>query len=309
MDIPDKQNNRRSMIIGSTLIVLAAMGFSSKSILIKLAYSDSAAVDAITLMTLRMLFALPFFLVAAMWRPSARPTPLTASDRLGIVVLGILGYYLASFLDFSGLELISAGLERLILFLYPTLVVVLTAVLYRRRIAVAQLAALALSYAGIAFVFASDAVITQSSNLQLGSLLVFGSAVVFAVFMTGSGHLIPRLGSRRFTALSMSIACLATLLHFSLSKPLTQLQVSGSILFLGVMLALVSTVIPAFLMNAGIQRIGAARTSIISAAGPVATLLMAWAVLGETLSLGQLAGAAMVLSGVLLVSLTKEKSA
>ena len=307
MDIPKKQDNKRSMMIGSMLIMLAALGFSSKSILIKLAYSDSGGVDAITLMTLRMLFALPFFLIATVWRPSVQQQALTVSDRLGIVVLGILGYYLASFLDFSGLELISAGLERLILFLYPTIVILLTALLYRRRIARVQLAALTLSYAGIAFVFASDAVVTQSSNLQLGSLLVFGSAVVFAIFMTGSGYLIPRLGARRFTAWSMSIACVATLLHFSVSQPLSELQVSGSVLFLGVMLALVSTVIPAFLMNAGIQRIGAARTSIISAAGPIATLLMAWAVLGETLSLNQLAGAAMVLAGVLLVSLAKEE--
>ncbi len=295
----------RPVLLGTALIVLAATGFSSKSILIKLAYADAAGIDAITLMTLRMVFALPFFLLVALWRPDAAERKPARADWAAVFVLGILGYYLASLLDFSGLEYISASLERLILFLYPTLVVLLTAVLYRRRVTTAQWIALLLSYAGIALVFADGAADQEMPRLWLGALLVFASAVVFAIFMTGSGHVIPRLGSRRFTAWSMSVACLATIAHFLASHSLEQLLVSRRVLVLGLLLALFSTVLPAFAMNAGIRRVGAARAAIVSAAGPIATLVMAWSILGEALSATQLAGAALVLGGVLVISLQK----
>ena len=293
-------------LLGSVLILLGAIGFSSKSILIKLAYADSGQVDAITLMTLRMLIALPFFLVVALWRSKAVEAERRRSDWAALLSLGVLGYYLASFLDFKGLEHIPAGLERLILFLYPTFVVLLTALLHRRAISRIQQLALLLSYAGIGLVYGTQP-LSGAPDITLGALLVLGSAVTFAVYMTASGHYIPRFGSRRFTAYSMSVACGVTIAHFLLTRPLARLAVSSDVLWLAVGLALISTVLPAFLMNAGIRRIGADRAAIIGTVGPVSTLVLAYLVLGEAMALPQVLGAALVLGGVLLVILTRRK--
>ena len=307
MDSTTTENITRNRLIGSALILLAAIGFSSKSILIKLAYADSPEVDAITLMALRMVMSLPFFLAVALWRTENPAAKHTVKDWAALTVLGMMGYYLASLLDFRGLVYIPAGLERLILFLYPTIVVLLTALWYRRPISQTKRRALLLSYAGMALVFLESSTGGNLHKIVLGSTLVFGSSLVFAIFLTGSGHFIPRFGARRFTAWSMSVACIATLTHFATTHPLEQLLVSTKVFLLGAMLALFSTVLPAFLMNTGIQRVGAANAAIVSAAGPVATLAMAFAILGETLSLTQVIGTVMILGGVLLVSLSKEK--
>jgi drug/metabolite transporter (DMT)-like permease len=297
-------NNSRQTLIGSALIVLGAIGFSAKSVLIKLAYAESAQVDAITLMTLRMVMALPFFLVIALWRSEPERRQRRSGDWMALFVLGIMGYYLASLLDFKGLTYISAGMERLILFLYPTIVVFLTAMLYRRPISRKQQLALLLSYAGILMVYGFSPQ-ADSSNLMMGITLVFGSAVAFAFYLTGSGHFIPRFGSRRFTAYSMTIACVATIVHFLFSKPIEQLVVPAEIFNLALALALISTVAPAFLVNAGIRRLGADRAAIVGTVGPVSTLALAYVVLDETLEPAQIIGSALVLGGVLLVSLTK----
>ncbi len=291
-------------LLGSILIALGAVCFSAKSILIKLAYASGAQVDAITLMTLRMLIALPFFLGVALWRHRDGTGSRSHGDWLALAGLGVMGYYLASLLDFMGLAYISAGLERLILFLYPTFVVLLTALLYRRPIARIQGLSLALSYAGIALVYGTQPT-AASPHLILGALLVLGSALAFAVYMTLSGHYIPRFGSRRFTAYSMSVACGVTIGHFMLSRPLARLAVPADILTLAVTLALLSTVLPAFLVNAGIRRIGADRAAIIGTVGPVSTLALASLVLDESLTGPQIVGAALVVGGVLLTSMRK----
>ncbi len=305
MDTPPQSTIRP--LLGSVLIVLGAIGFSAKSILIKLAYADSVEVDAITLMTLRMLFALPFFLAVALCCGKKAAATRRREDWVALLLLGITGYYLASLLDFKGLEYISAGLERLILFLYPTFVVLLTALLYRRSISRAQRLALLLSYAGIGLVYGAQPM-AASPDITLGALLVFGSAVAFALYMTASGHYIPLFGSRRFTAYSMSVACVVTIAHFMLTRPVTQLVVSADVLLLAIGLALLSTVLPAFLMNAGIRHIGADRAAIVGSIGPVSTLLLAYFILDESMDLTQAFGAALVLCGVLLVSLTKRKA-
>ncbi|MEJ2619701.1 MAG: DMT family transporter [Candidatus Thiodiazotropha sp.] len=299
-------NSSQQALIGTSLIILGAIGFSAKSVLIKLAYADSAQVDAITLMTLRMLLALPFFVAVALWRGESKNPPSQKRDWMGLLLLGILGYYLASLLDFKGLEYISAGLERLVLFLYPTLVVFMSALLYRRPIGKPQRWALLLSYAGIVLVYGANPQLV-TSDIVLGSLLVFGSAVAFAFYLTGSGHLIPRFGSKRFTAYSMSVACVVTILHFLATRPIQQLAVSEEVFGLAIALALISTVAPAFLVNAGIRRIGASHAAIIGTIGPVSTLVLAYFLLGETQGPLQIAGSAMVLGGVALVSLTKQK--
>lgn len=298
-------NSPRQTLVGSAFIVLGAIAFSSKAILIKLAYADATGVDAITLMTLRMLMALPFFLTVALSTRAPKTASHGVGDWIALALLGIMGYYLASLLDFKGLEHISAGLERLILFLYPTIVVLLTALLYRRPITKPQLLALLLSYAGILLVYGSASTTAESPDMALGAALVSGSAVVYALYLTGSGHYIPRFGSRQFTAYTMTIACVVTIAHFLVSKPIAQLAVSTRVLGLALALALISTVAPAFLMNAGIRRIGADHASIVGTVGPVSTLVLAYVVLGETLGTAQIIGAGMVLGGVLLASVAK----
>ena len=291
-------------LLGSTLIVLGAVCFSAKSIFVKLAYARGAQVDAITLMTLRMLIALPFFLGVALWHHGDGTGNHSRRDWLALAGLGVMGYYLASLLDFMGLAYISAGLERLILFLYPTFVVLLTALIHRRPIEGMQGLSLAVSYAGIALVYGAQAT-AASSDLTLGALLVLGSALAFAVYMTLSGHYIPRFGSRRFTAWSMSVACGVTIGHFLASRPLAILAVPEDVLALAAVLALISTVLPAFLVNAGIRRIGADRAAIIGTVGPVSTLALAALVLDETLTGLQIMGAALVIGGVALASMRK----
>lgn len=303
------QNNRQ-VIIGCLFVLLGALGFSAKAVLIKLAYAYSHQLDAITLMVLRMAISLPFFLAVALW-PVNNSTKAEDAQRLNrldwlmIFGLGILGYYVASLLDFAGLQYISAGLERLILFLYPTFVVLFTAAIQRRAINRHQAVALGLSYAGMILVFVDNMAVMTSSGLLLGASLILCSAIAFAFFLMGSGMMVKRIGSTRFTAYSMTVACLATGLHFVIQHGVELLNLPESVYWLALIMAIFSTVLPAFLMNAGIRRIGAGSASIISSIGPIGTLALAFLLLGETLTIAQLAGTALVLIGVYVVSRAK----
>lgn len=303
-------SNNRQAIIGCLFVLLGAFGFSAKAVLIKLAYDYSHQLDVITLMVLRMAISLPFFLVVALW-PVNNSTKaedaqrLNRQDWLMIFGLGILGYYVASYLDFAGLQYISAGLERLILFIYPTFVVLFTAAIQRRAINRHQALALALSYAGMILVFVDNRAAMASSGLLLGSALVLASAIAFAFFLMGSGMMVKRIGSTRFTAYSMTVACLATGLHFVIQHGVKLLNLPANVYWLALIMAIFSTVLPAFLMNAGISRIGAGSASIISSIGPIGTLALAFLLLNETLTAAQLAGTALVLIGVYVVSRAK----
>ena len=306
---PTEQRNR---VIGYSLVLLGALGFSAKAILIKLAYTANVDVDAITLMALRMLFALPFFLLVAAWRNKQTPAqPLDKKQWAAFIVLGLMGYYIASYLDFIGLQYISAGLERVIIFLYPTFVVLFSAVVYRRRITARVGIALGLSYIGTMLVFIEH-LTTASSGLLLGSALVLSSAVIFSWFVMGSGVMTQRIGSARFTAYTMTVASVATLAHFGFRHGVTlthspTLPYAGweRVLSLAFIMAIFSTVLPAFFMNAGIRRIGAGSASIISTTGPIATLVLAYLLLGEAITSIQLAGTFFVLAGVYVVSRAK----
>lgn len=307
---PVMPQNNRQVISGYLFVLLGAFGYSAKAVLVKLAYSYSHQLDAITLLVLRMAISLPFFLVVALWvaNGAARAKEmqrLNRRDWLMIFGLGLLGYYLAGLLDFAGLRYISAGLERLIIFLYPTFVVLFTAVLHRCAINRHQGLALALSYAGMILVFADNRAAMASSGLLLGSALVLSSAIAFAIFLMGSGMMIKRIGSTRFTAYSMTVACLATGLHFVMQHGVSLLNLPDRVYWLALIMAIFSTVLPAFFMNAGIRRIGAGSAAIISSVGPIGTLALAFLLLGETLTPAQLAGTALVLIGVYVVSRAK----
>lgn len=290
----------RQALLGAGFALLAAVGFSAKAIMVKLAYVN--AVDAVTLLALRMVFSVPFFLAAALWsRANKHAAPLEKQDWLSVLALGLTGYYLSSLLDFSGLQYISAGLERLILFLYPTMVVILSAVIFRRAIGRREFVALALSYGGIALVFMHDVGMSRG-GIALGAGLVFASTLTYSVYLVGAGHAIARIGATRFTAYAMVVASMATLLQFAVTHPVSALQLPLRVYELGIAMAIFSTVLPVFMLSAGIRLIGSGHTSLIGSIGPVATIYLAHVFLGEAVSTLQMAGSALVLAGVLAIS-------
>jgi len=285
---------------------LAAVGFSAKAILVKLAYLDG--VDAITLLALRMAFSVPFFIGVAVWVQRQAAEPLSTNDKWLVLVLGLIGYYLSSLLDFLGLQYISAGLERLILFLYPTMTVMLSAFIYKRAIGKKVMLAMALSYAGIALVFLHDVGMTQGGSIVLGATLVFFSTLSYATYLVGVGHAIKRIGTTRFTAYAMVVASVASLLQFVVMRPLSALDLPLHVYQLSLEMAIFSTVLPVFMLSYAIRRIGSGSASLIGSIGPVSTIFMAYLFLNETISLLQIAGSSLVLAGVLVISLNSGKS-
>lgn len=294
----------RDVLLGVVFALLAAVGFSAKAILVKLAYLDS--VDAITLLALRMVFSVPFFIGVAIWVRRQHAAPLNMHDRLLVLGLGLIGYYCSSFLDFLGLQYISAGLERLILFLYPTMTVILSALLYKRAIGGKVIAAMALCYAGIALVFLHD-VGAKEGSVVLGASLVFASTLSYSIYLVGAGHAIARIGTLRFTAYAMVVASAASLLQFGVMRPLSALDLPLRVYELSLAMAIFSTVLPVFLLSFAIRRIGSGSASLIGSIGPVSTIYMAYVILGEHISLLQIAGSSLVLAGVLVISLNSRK--
>ena len=283
--------------VGLLCAVLAAVGFSFKAILVKLAYRYG--VDAETLLALRMAFSLPFF-IALGWMSAHRATHrLTPPDWAWLFGLGLLGYYLASYLDFLGLRYISAALERLILFVYPTLVVLLSALWLGQPLTRRVLGALALCYAGITLAVAHDLHLAGSArDLALGGSLVFGSALSYALYLLGSGQVVGRLGAMRVTALASLIACGLGIGQFLLLRPLAALAQPWPVYGLALAMALFSTVLPIWAISEAIRRIGAGPVAMTGSLGPIVTLLLAWLLLDEALGVAQLAGAALVIVGV-----------
>lgn len=249
---------------------------------------------------LRMLFALPFFIAMAWWA-GRHQEPLTRNDWLGVLGLGFLGYYLSSFLDFLGLQYISASFERLILYLNPTLVLVLGWVLYKRKITYRQGMAMAVSYSGVLLVFGHE-VSLVGDNIGLGAILVFGSAISYAIYLTYSGELVQRLGSLRLAGLATTVACFFCILQFVLLKPVAALNVVPEVIWLSMLNATVCTVLPVLLIMMAIERIGPGLTSQIGMIGPLSTLTMGAFFLNETFNLWILMGTVLVLGGVFWVT-------
>ena len=287
---------------GLLLALAGSIAFSGKAIIVKLAYRHG--VDAVTVIMYRMLFALPLFLALAWWATyrSGQPVkPLTRRDWLGILGLGFSGYYAARILDFWGLQYISASLERLILYLNPTLVLLLGWLLYRRRISGQQYGAMALSYAGMLLVFGHELSFEGSSTL-IGGALVFGSAVSYAVYLVFSGELVKRHGSLRLVGLATSVACLLCLLQFLLLRPLSAALVAPEVIGLSLLNAVACTAAPVVMVMMAIERIGPGLTAQVGMVGPLSTIAMGALVLGESLNGWIVAGTALVLSGVLWVT-------
>ncbi|BAO81642.1 permease of the drug/metabolite transporter DMT superfamily [Serpentinimonas raichei] len=287
---------------GLLLAVAGAVAFSGKAIIVKLAYRYG--VDPVTLLMYRMLFALPLFLAMLWWatyRSSKAVEPLQRRDWLAILGLGFCGYYLASFLDFLGLQYISASLGRLILYLNPTLVLLLGWLLLAQRVTPRQLGAMGLSYAGVLLVFGHE-LRFDGWNTAIGAALVFGSALSYAVYLVYSGELVRRIGALRLVGWATTVACLLCIGQFLLLRPLSAAVVAPEVIALSVLNAVLCTAAPVVLVMLAIERIGAGLTAQAGMVGPMATLLMGALILGEPFNAWILAGTALVLAGVLWVS-------
>lgn len=290
---------------GIFFIILGTFCFAAKGILIKLAYGFG--ITATPLLMLRMLFALPFYVGFALWLQTREQTPLTRRELAKIIGLGLLSYYISSLFDFMGLQYISAGLERLILYVYPTLVLVLNAVLYARRVSLAEKLAIGLAYAGMLLVFVHDVNLNNSWQLTaLGAGLVLVSTMTFAVFVVMAGDTIPKVGSLRFTSYGMISACLGVIAHNLIVQGVQSIEQPVPVYGLALAIAVFCTVIPSFFMNEGIRILGSNRTAILGSVGPVVTLFLGALVLNEAIGFIQLAGAALVIGGVAIATAHKK---
>lgn len=293
---------------GMAFAFAGVIAFSFRPIWIKLAYAVPAPggqVTPVTLLFLRMALALPFFAAIAWWLRSAQPR-LTARDWWAVAGLGFVGYYLASFLDFVGLQYVGAGLGRLILFLYPTLVLLLSFVFLRKPPTRRELAALVMSYTGIALVLSSHFTKSEEHGLALfGVLLVFASALCYAVYLVAGSEMVKRVGSMRFTAYTMIVATAPAVAQFFVFERASSLDLPAAIWGYAIIMATFSTVLPVFLQSEALRRIGANRFALIGAIGPVTTAVAGAVGLEEPFTLVQAAGAAVLIGGVLLVSVTR----
>ncbi|QIP11720.1 DMT family transporter [Spirosoma aureum] len=292
---------RTSYWIGAFLVFLAAFCFAMKGVLIKLAYQYS--IDSISLLTLRMLFALPFYVVIALnLAKKSPPVQLTIRQWITLAMLGITGYYFASFFNFLGLVYITASLERILLFVYPTFVLLMNALGFGRRVTRLQLFALLLTYGGILLAFVGNIETTQQKNVLLGAFWVILSGVVYAIYLVGSDRMIARVGSQRFTCYAMIAATVPTVIHCMVENGLHLGGYPMPVYALGLSMGIFVTVIPTFMIAEGIKRVGSGNASIIASIGPIFTIILATTILHETISLEQIIGTLLVLTGVFLIS-------
>jgi drug/metabolite transporter (DMT)-like permease len=301
VQVSTAQAATKNVAAGVLLALAGSIAFSGKAIIVKLGYRYG--VDAITLLMLRMLLALPFFLVLSWWASRGKAA-LTRGQWLQVIFLGFTGYYLASFLDFMGLQYISASLERLILYLNPTIVLLLGWLLWGKKITRRQMGAFALSYAGVLLVFGHEAKL-EGLNVGLGAALVFASALAYAVYLSYSGQLVQQLGSLRLAGLATSVACFFCIAQFALLRPLSIALVPAPVLWLSLLNATACTVAPVLMVMMAIERLGSARTAQIGMIGPMATIMLGVWLLDEPMNLWIIAGTILVLGGVYLVSRSK----
>lgn len=292
-------NKSLGAIIGITGIVM----FSAKAIMVKLGYRYD--VDTVTLLLLRMVFALPFYLFISIRESKKQNTyQLTKKDVWSIISLGFIGYYLASYFDFYGLKFISASLERLILFVYPTLVIIISVIFLRKKATKVQVYAILVTYLGIFVAFADDLNFV-GDNLWVGVVSIFLSALTYAFYLVGSGVMIPKLGAVRFTAYAMTVSCIMVIIHYLLTNTVEVLHQPWEVYALGFGMATISTVIPSFLISEAIRRLGASNFAIYGSIGPISTIMLAIVFLGERIDFYQIIGTVIVIIGVSIINVKR----
>lgn len=289
-------------VAGVIITLIGSLFFSTKAVIVKYAFRETA-VDAVSLLALRMLFSLPFFLVMAWFASSKeKQSKLTLSQWFYLALMGLFGYYLSSYFDFAGLKYISAGIERLILFLYPTFVLLINAFVFKEKANRMQWIAVALTYTGIILAYIGELSISKNSpGFFLGSWLIFLCSLTFAIYIVGSGRIIPIVGATKFTAYVMLFSTAGVFIHFLLAGNYSILHSGTSFVWYGVLIAIISTVIPSWLVASGTKKIGANNVAIISTIGPVSTILQAHFILGEPIYAAQIAGTILIVLGVLLI--------
>lgn len=290
-------------ITGVIICLLGAICFSTKAIFVKVAYRETT-VDAVTLLALRMIFALPFFVLSAWWSSSRSDNvKFSIKQLIAVAVIGCVGYYVSSLLDFLGLQYVTAGIERLILFIYPTLVLVISAVFFKTKVRLIQWLAVAVSYVGLVIAFWGEVRFEGNDpDFYNGSLLIFACAITFAIYIVGSGRLIPSIGAAKFNSYAMTFASMAVVTHFFVVSDRSLFNLAGDVYVYSLIMAIVSTVIPSYLIAEGIKRVGSNKAALIGSVGPVSTIIQAYIFLQEPIHALQLVGTALVLVGVLMIS-------
>jgi drug/metabolite transporter (DMT)-like permease len=303
------RHQKSYFISGILICLLGAVCFSTKAIFVKLAYRDTG-IEAVPLLALRMLFALPFFVISAMVSSSQSDNKkFTLRQWVYIAVIGCLGYYVSSLLDFLGLQYVSAGIERLILFIYPTMVLLISALIFKVKINLYQWAAVCITYFGLLLAFLGEVNLegTHSPDFYLGAFLIFACAITYALYIVGSGRIIPQVGAAKFNSYAMSFACIGVFLHYLFTSDQSLIEVSSTAYVYSACMALLSTVIPSYLVAEGIKRIGSGNAAIVGSVGPVSTIIQANIFLYEPILALQIAGTILILAGVLIISKKKQR--
>lgn len=287
-------------VIAVVLAICGIIFFSAKAVIVKLAYQYE--IPAVPLLLLRMAFSLPVYVIIAAIKKPAKPSEITSRDYLWLLAFGFIGYYLASLFDFLGLQYIKASLERIILFVYPTLVILITWIFFKKTPTKVQLVAILITYVGILITFGEELGIGDGDEILLGGFLVFLSALAYAAYLVGSGYLIPKFGAVTFTSYAMIISCICVGIHYGVTSDGNLMSYPREVYWLGFLMAMISTVIPSYLISFAIKHLGASDFSILGSLGPVSTIILANIFLDERLTYMQMLGAVVVIAGVILVT-------
>ena len=294
--------NSSSTGVGIVFAVLGVILFSAKAVMVKLAYTYG--IDHLTLLLFRMVFALPFYVTIALFSKPQESQKVHSKDYLWLFLFGFLGYYLASLFDFMGLEHIKAGLERIILFIYPTIVVLLSWIFFKKRLTRNQFLAIFITYLGVLITF-WDEIGISGDDVYWGGFLIFLSAFTYAGYLVGSGWLIPKFGVLRFTSYAMIVSTFCIIVHYGLIADFDLFDYPKEVYYLGLAMAVFSTLIPSFLVSEAIKQLGASTFSIFGSLGPVSTIILAFFFLDERITYLQVFGMFVVIMGVTLVSKNK----
>ncbi|WP_027136791.1 DMT family transporter [Gaetbulibacter saemankumensis] len=296
----------KSFVYGVLLAVLGIILFSSKAVMVKLAYNYN--IDALSVLLLRMLFSFPFYVVVALWyRKRPNNASVGQKDYIWLFLFGFLGYYLSSYFDFMGLVYLKASLERIILFLYPTIVLLFNRFFLKKPISRLQILAIAITYFGVVITFWGE-VVVSGSKTYLGGLFILLCAISYAAYISGTGWLVPKFGVAKFTSYVMIVSCLCVFVHFGIMSEASILGYPWQVYLLGFLIAIFATVIPSYLVSEAIKRINSSNFAVVAGIGPISTIILAAIFLNEHLTVMQLLGAIIVIVGIFLVSYKKHKS-
>jgi drug/metabolite transporter (DMT)-like permease len=296
----------KNHLIGALFTLIGAVLFAGKAVIVKWLYINHP-IDTVSLLALRMLFSLPFYIGILVWEKTKNPSKvrLTAKEWAWMLAIGLVGYYLASFFDFWGLQYITASIERLVLFIYPTIVVLLYAIIFKKPIQKIQYIALIITYLGIILAFVPDIKLGMQKDLAFGAFLIFMSAFTYALYLLGNGEMVKKIGTTLFTCYAMLISTVMIIIHYNFIATGDLFGFEPIVYYQCIIMAVFCTVIPSFLVSEGIKRVGSGNAAIIGSVGPMATIFMATHFLNETFNNYQIAGTICILVGVLMISVKK----